>query len=84
MKLDTKDFVLDLYEMELNKKSMYSNDVMSNTAKEGKESEFAVAVKNIKIIEELLDLLGNEFSINNFCHFFILLCLNNNLFKIIL
>ena len=60
MKLDTKDFVLDLYEIELNKKSMYSDNVMSNQAKEGKELEFAVAVKNIKIIEELLDMLGNE------------------------
>lgn len=46
--------------MELNKKSMYSDNVMSNQAKEGKEQEFAVAVKNIKIIEELLDMLGNE------------------------
>ena len=60
MKLDTKDFVLDLYEMELNKKSMYSDNVLSDKAKEGKEQEFAVAVKNIKIIEELLDMLGNE------------------------
>lgn len=60
MKLDTKDFVLDLYEMELNKKSMYSDNVLSDKAKEGKEQEFAVAVKNIKIIEELLDLLENE------------------------
>ena len=60
MKVDHKDFMLDLYEIELNKKSMYSDNVMSNTAKEGKEQEFAVVVKNIKIIEELLDLLGNE------------------------
>ena len=60
IKIDTKDFILDLYEMELNKKSMYSDNVLSDKAKEGKEQEFAVAVKNIKIIEELLDLLGNE------------------------
>ena len=60
MKLDTKEFMLDLYEIELNKKSMYSDNVLSNQAKEGKEQEFAVAVKNIKIIEELLDMLGNE------------------------
>lgn len=46
--------------MELNKKSMYSDNVLSGKAKEGREQEFAVAVKNIKIIEELLDLLGNE------------------------
>lgn len=60
IKIDTKDFMLDLYEMELNKKSMYSDNVMSNQAKEGKEQEFAVAVKNIKIIEELLDLLESQ------------------------
>ena len=60
MKLDTKEFMLDLYEIELNKKSIYSDNVMSNQAKEGKEQEFDVAVKNIKIIEELLDMLGNE------------------------
>ena len=58
--MDTKDFVLDLYEMELNKKSMYSDNVLSDKAKEGREQEFAVTVKNIKIIEELLDMLGNE------------------------
>lgn len=60
IKIDIKDFILDLYEMELNKKSMYSDNVLSDKAKEGREQEFAVAVKNIKIIEELLDLLGNE------------------------
>lgn len=60
MKLDVREFMLDLYAMELNRKSIYSNDVMSNTAKEGKEAEFAVTVKNIKIIEELLDMLGSE------------------------
>ena len=60
MKLDTKDFMLDLYEIELNKKSMYSDNVSSNQAKEGKEQEFAVAVKNIKVIEEILDLLENK------------------------
>ena len=60
MKLDTREFILDLYEMELNKKSMYSDNVLSDKAKEGKELEFAVAVKNIKIIEELLDLLEKE------------------------
>lgn len=60
IKIDTKEFVLDLYEIELNKKSMYSDNVLSDKAKEGKEQEFAVAVKNIKIIEELLDMLGNE------------------------
>ena len=60
MKLDTREFILDLYEMELNKKSMYSDNVMSNQAKEGREQEFAIAVKNIKIIEELLVLLESE------------------------
>ena len=55
--MEPKDFILDLYEIELNKKSMYSDNVLSNKAKEGREQEFAIAVKNIKIIEEILDLL---------------------------
>ena len=60
IKINIKEFILDLYEIELNKKGMYSDNVLSNQAKEGKELEFAVTVKNIKIIEELLDLLENE------------------------
>lgn len=43
--------------MELKKRSMYSDNVMGDKAKESRELEFAVAVKNIKIIEEILDLL---------------------------
>ena len=53
--METKDFILDLYELELNKKCMYSDNVTSNKAKEGKELEFALAVKNIAILEELLN-----------------------------
>ena len=55
IELDIKEFVLDLYEIELNKKCMYSDDIVSNKAKEGRELEFALAVKNIAILEELLN-----------------------------
>lgn len=53
-----KDYLLDLYEIELHKKSMYSDGFISNKAKEGKELEFAIALKNVKIIEALLDRLN--------------------------
>ena len=50
-----KDYLLDLYEIELHKKSMYSDGFISNKAKEGKELEFAITVKNIAILEKILD-----------------------------
>ena len=55
-----KEFLLDLYELELYKKSLYEEDFKSNVPKPNREHEFAVAVKNVKILEELLDLLVNE------------------------
>lgn len=54
------EFLLDLYELELYKKSLYEKDLKSNTPKPNREHEFAITVKNVKIIEELLDMLGNE------------------------
>jgi len=56
--MDKKEFLLDLYELELYKKSLYEEDYNSNTPKENREHEFATAIKNIKIIEELLDDFG--------------------------
>lgn len=53
-----KDYLLDLYEIELHKKSMYSDGFISNKAKEGKELEFAITVKNISILENILDIIG--------------------------
>ena len=55
-----KEYLLDLYEVELHKKSLYEEDFYSNAPKPNRENEFAVAVKNVKILEELLDLLENE------------------------
>ena len=54
------EFLLDLYELELYKKSLYEKDLKSNTPKPNREHEFAIAVKNVKIIEELLDLIDKE------------------------
>ena len=56
--MDIKDYLLDLYEIELHKKSMYSDGLMSNKAKDGKELEFTVTIKNIAILEKILDSIG--------------------------
>ena len=56
--MDIKEFLLDLYEIELHKKSMYADGLISNKAKQGKELEFAIAIKNVRIIEALLDKLN--------------------------
>ena len=58
--MDKKDFLLDLYELELYKKSLYEENLKSNTPKQNREHEFAVAVKNVKILEELLDSIDKE------------------------
>lgn len=55
--LDMKEFLLDLYEIELYKKSLYEDGIGTNIAKPNKENEFDVAVRNITILNELLDVL---------------------------
>lgn len=52
-----KEYLLDLYEIELHKKSLYENGIGTNIPKPNREKEFEIAVKNTKIIEELLNLL---------------------------
>lgn len=56
--MDIKDYLLDLYEIELHKKSMYADGFISNKAKGGKEMEFAITIKNITILEKILDSIG--------------------------
>ena len=56
--MDIKDYLLDLYEIELHKKSIYADGFVSDKAKEGKELEFAITVKNITILEKILDSIG--------------------------
>lgn len=58
--MDKKEFLLDLYELEIYKKSLYEEEFKSNTPKTNREHEFAVAVKNVKILEELLDSIDKE------------------------
>ena len=43
---DIEEYLLDLYEIELHKKSMYADGFISNKAKEGRELEFAITIKN--------------------------------------
>ena len=53
--MNIKEYLLDLYEIELHKKSMYADGFISNKAKEGRELEFAITIKNIAILEKILD-----------------------------
>ena len=48
------EYLLDLYEIELYKKSMYSSDILSDKPKYGKEKQFKLAAQNISILQELI------------------------------
>ena len=52
-----REYLLDLYEIELHKKSLYENGIGTNMPKPNREKEFEVAVKHIAILDELLDSL---------------------------
>lgn len=52
-----KEYLLDLYEIELYKKSIYENVIGTNIPKPNREKEFEIAVKHIAILSELLDIL---------------------------
>lgn len=52
-----KEYLLDLYEIELHKKSLYEKEIGTNMPKPSREKEFEVAVKHIAILNELLDSL---------------------------
>ena len=55
--MDTKEYILDLYEIELYKKSIYEDGIGTNIPKSNREKEFALAVKHITFLNELLDML---------------------------
>ncbi len=55
--MNKKDYVLDLYEIEFYKKSIYEDGVGTNQPKPNREKEFAIAVEHIAILDELLDML---------------------------
>lgn len=48
------EYLLDLYETERFKKKMYSTDIMSDKPKRGKEKQYAAAVENLAVLEELI------------------------------
>lgn len=55
--MNTKDYLLDLYEIELYKKSLYENGIGTNQPKPNREIEFELANKHIAILNKLLDML---------------------------
>ena len=57
IKVETKEYLLDLYEMELYKKSIYEDKIGTGIPKRNREKEFEIAVKHIAILDELLDIL---------------------------
>lgn len=56
-KMDKKDFLLDLYEIEMYKKSIYEDGIGTNQPKPNREEEFGITIKNVAIINQLLDML---------------------------
>ena len=48
------EYLLDLYEIELHKKSIYSSDILSDKPKCGKEKEFEIAVEHLSLLNELI------------------------------
>ena len=58
--MNKKEYLLDLYEIELHKKSLYEDGIGTNIPKLNREKEFDVAVKHIAILDELLDLFGKD------------------------
>ena len=57
MRTVIKEYLLDLYDVELHKKSLYENGIGTNIPKKDREKEFEIAVKHIAILNELLDSL---------------------------
>ncbi len=55
--MDIKEYLLDLYEIELLKRCIYSDSSDFNKPKVGKEEEYALTQKHIQILESLLNSL---------------------------
>ena len=58
--MNKKDYILDLYEIELYKKTIYEDGIGTNQPKPNRGKEFTLAVEHIAILNDLLDLLENE------------------------
>ncbi len=57
IEMDIKEYLLDLYEIELYKKSIYEDGIGTSIPKPNREKEFEIAVEHIAILNELLDIL---------------------------
>jgi len=57
IKIEIKEYLLDLYEIELYKKSLYENGIGTSIPKPNREKEFEIAVKHIAILNKLLNSL---------------------------
>lgn len=57
IRMDKKEFVLDLYEIELHKKTIFSEDIMGTKPKKGKELEYKLSTMRIAILEDTLNCL---------------------------
>ncbi len=55
--MNKTEYLLDLYEIELYKKTIYEDGLGTNQAKPNREKEFALAVEHVAILNELLDML---------------------------
>lgn len=55
--MGTKEYLLDLYEIELYKKAIYEDGIGTNQPKPHREKEFDIATKHIAILNKLLDVL---------------------------
>ena len=55
--MNKTEYLLDLYEIELHKKSLYENGIGTNLPKANREKEFAITIEHIAILNELLDML---------------------------
>ena len=55
--MDKKEFVLDLYEIELHKRIIFSEDIMGTKPKKGKELEYKLSTMRIAILEDILNCL---------------------------
>lgn len=57
IKIEIKEYLLDLYEIELYKKSLYESVIGTNIPKPNREKEFKITVKHIAILDDLLNIL---------------------------
>lgn len=55
--MNIKEYLLDLYEVELHKRCIYSDSSDFSKSKVGKEEEYVLTQKHIRILEHLLDSL---------------------------